>query len=95
MFAKVYTTLFIKIGLLVLHVEFDLYYSIITFTESITDVHTGLHRCCYLVCTEFTCRRHSSVEVWDCLEELGGRKVLSHIVVPCILKARFQLCVDT
>ena len=57
MFAHVYTTLFIKIR--VLHFVVDLYFSIITFSESITEVHTGLHRICNLVCTEFTCHRPS------------------------------------
>ena len=69
-------TLFIKI--LVLHVVFDLYFSKITFTESITEVHIWLHRSCNLVCTEFT----RSVEVRDCPEELAGHQVLLHIVVP-------------
>ena len=85
MLAHEYTTLFIKI--LVLHVEFDLYFSIITFNESITEIHNGLHRSCNLVCTE-------SVEMRDCPKELAGHQVLLHIVVPCILKVKFQLCGD-
>ena len=70
-------TLFIKV--LVLHVEFHLYFSkirfkkkfsstyavhiynvYISFTESMTEVHTGLDRICNLVCTEITCRRPAS-----------------------------------
>ena len=56
-FAHVYTALFIKI--LIQHVEFYLYFSIIKCTESITGVHTGLYRSCNFVCTEFKCHRPS------------------------------------
>ena len=66
----------------------------ISFTESTTEVHIGLHKREILCALRLDAVILRTVEVRYCPQELAGREVLINIAVPCILKAQFQLCGD-
>ena len=77
------------------HIHSTLNNVYISFTESITEVHTqGYTEVDILCALSLHAVVLRAVEVRDCHEELAGREVLINAAVPCVLKAQFQLCGD-
>ena len=67
-----------------------IYNVFISFTESTTEVNTGLHRREILCALRLDAVILRTVELRYCPEELAGREVLINIAVPCILKVNWS-----